>query len=290
MMNIRCLVDARASVGEGPVWNEADGCLWWIDIKIPRLFRTEPESGETTEWPLPERIGSFAFRHDGTLICAMKSGFKIFDPQSEGWTDLADPESHLPGNRFNDGKCDASGRFFAGTMDDEEFECTGSLYRLDPDHTITTTKTGISISNGLGWSPDHRTMYYTDTKKACIWAYDYAIATGAMTNERIFADVPVEHGYPDGLCVDAEGFVWGAHWEGWRVTRYAPDGSVDRVVEMPVPKITSCCFGGPDMTTLFITSARIDLDEPALAKAPLSGGLFAIQTDVRGQPCLLFGG
>jgi len=287
---LRCVVDVRTEVGEGPVWDDREGVLWWVDIKGQQLFRFDPASGDNHARAMPEQIGCVVPRENGGLIGAFRTGFKFIDPATGAVTPVADPEPDKPGNRFNDGKCDRRGRLFAGTMDNAEVACTGTLYRLDPDHSMHVMRREVSISNGLDWSPDDRIMYYTDSPRRAIWAYDYDLATGAMTNERVFARIADDAGVPDGLCVDAEGFVWGAHWGGWRVTRYDPDGSIDRVLEMPVPQASSCTFGGPDLSTLYVTSAAFGMSAADLAKAPQAGGLFAIEVGVQGQrPCRFAG-
>jgi sugar lactone lactonase YvrE len=201
-----------------------------------------------------------------------------------------DPEPDRPGNRFNDGKCDRRGRLFAGTMDNAEVECTGTLYRLDPDLSVHVMQTDVHLSNGLGWSPDDRTLYYTDSLRRTIWAYDYDLDTGATANRRVFARVPDAAGVPDGLCVDAEGGVWSAHWGGWRLTRYAPDGRIDRVVGMPVPQPSCPAFGGPDLDVLYVSSAAIEMTPADFTKAPDGGGLFTLDVGVRGLPVNRFAG
>jgi sugar lactone lactonase YvrE len=290
MSEVRCVVDLRATVGEGPVWDDRALVLWWVDIKTPRLFRFDPASGENRAWPMPERIGCVIPREAGGLVGAFKTGFKWIDPKTGTVTPITDPEPDRTGNRFNDGKCDRFGRLFAGTMDDAEVESTGTLYRLDPDLRVHVVRRGVQLSNGLDWSPDDRLMYYTDSPRRLIWVYDYDRDRGVLANERVFARIPDDAGVPDGLCVDAEGFVWSAHWGGSRITRYAPDGGIDRVLEMPVPQPSSCTFGGPGLATLYVTSAAIGMTEADFAKAPHGGGLFAVEVGVRGQPVSRFAG
>jgi sugar lactone lactonase YvrE len=290
MSGLRCVADVRAAVGEGPVWDDRASVLWWIDVKTPRLFRFDPASGENREWPMPERIGFVVPREAGGLIGGFKTGFKGIDAESGAVTPIVDPEPDRPGNRFNDGKCDRAGRLFAGTMDDAEVACTGTLYRLDPDLSVHVVRRDVHLSNGLGWSPDDRVMYYTDSLRRLIWAYDYDLDRGTAANERVFARIPDDAGVPDGLCVDAEGFVWSAHWGGWRVTRYAQDGRIDRVLQMPVPQPSSCAFGGPELATLYVTSAAIGMTAADFAKAPEGGGLFAVEASVRGQKVSRFAG
>ena len=284
MIDVRCVANPQALVGEGPVWDDRRQALWWIDVKDPRLFRYDPASGENLELNMPERIGCIALRAGGGLIGAFVTGFKWIDPETGAVTPIVDPEPDRPGNRFNDGKCDRRGRLFAGTMHNAEIECTGTLYRLDPDLSVQVMCTGVHLSNGLGWSPDDRVLYYTDSLRRTIWAYDYDLEIGAMANRRTFARVPEEAGVPDGLCVDADGYVWSAHWGGWRLTRYAPDGRVERVVKMPVPQPSCPAFGGPDLDVLYVSSAAIEMTPADFAKAPDGGGLFALDVGVRGLP------
>ena len=284
MIDVRCVANPRALVGEGPVWDDRRQALWWIDVKDPRLFRYDPASGENLELNMPERIGCIALRAGGGLIGAFVTGFKWIDPETGAVTPIVDPEPDRPDNRFNDGKCDRRGRRFAGTMDNAEIECTGTLYRLDPDLSVQVMCTGVHLSNGLGWSPDDRVLYYTDSLRRTIWAYDYDLEIGAMANRRTFARVPEEAGVPDGLCVDADGYVWSAHWGGWRLTRDAPDGRVERVVKMRVPQPSCPAFGGPDLDVLYVSSAAIEMTPADFAKAPDAGGLFALDVGVRGLP------
>jgi L-arabinonolactonase len=291
MNEVRRVVNPQALVGEGPVWDDRLQALWWIDVKNPRLFRYDPASGENRELALPERIGCVALRQGGGLIGAFMTGFKWIDPDTGAITPIVDPEPDRPGNRFNDGKCDRRGRLLAGTMDNAEVACTGTLYRLDPDLSVHVMATDVHLSNGLGWSPDDRVLYYTDSLRRTIWAYDYDLETGAVANRRVFARVPDDAGVPDGLCVDAEGGVWSAHWGGWRLTRYAPpDGRIERVVEMPVPQPSCPAFGGPDLDVLYVSSAAIWMTPADRARAPDGGGLFALEVGVRGLPVGRFAG
>ena len=284
------VVQTQALVGEGPVWNVDEQALYWVDIKDPAIHRLNWADRHHRHWPMPERIGCIAFRERGGLVAAFKSGFKTVDLDSGRIDPLVDPEPHLPGNRFNDGKVDPAGRLWAGTMDDAEIETTGTLYRLNPDGSCVAMKSEMALSNGLGWSPDGATMYYTCSLTRKIMAFDYRVEDGTIANERIFARVDSETGFSDGLAVDADGFIWAAHWGGWRLTRYAPDGAIERVVQVPVPQPSSCCFGGPDMDILFVTSASIDLTAAELAKAPWSGGVLAMRPGVHGLPDTKFAG
>jgi sugar lactone lactonase YvrE len=290
-IEIDCVVDAACVLGEGPVWDARMGRLLWVDIKDPSVHAWEPATGERRRWPMPARIGAVGLRASRGLVAALKTGFAFVDLGTGAVDPITDPEADVPENRFNDGKVDPLGRFWAGSMDDEERRPTGHLYRLDADLSVERFAAGFVVSNGIDWSGDGRTLYSVDTVERVIYAYDFDMSVGRPGARRVFACVPPEHGYPDGLTVDAEDHVWSAHWSGARVTRYRPDGMVERVVALPVPLTTSCCFGGPDLETLFVTSASIGLDEPARRAAPLSGGVFAVRDlGVRGRPAGLFRG
>jgi sugar lactone lactonase YvrE len=239
---------------------------------------------------LPEPVGAIALRAGGGLVAAARSGFAYIDRDGAMSPAFCTPEADRPGNRFNDGKCDRAGRFWAASMHDGETDPSGSLYRLDASHRCERADDGFVIGNGLGWSPDNRTFYFTDSVARRIFAYDFDIDSGAIGRKRLFATIPDDAGFPDGLCVDAEGHVWSAHWDGWRVTRYAPDGRIVEVLRVPVPRPTSCAFGGSDLATLFITSARINLGAADLARSPLSGSVLSLRPDRNGLAEPSFGG
>ncbi len=288
--DLRCAVPSSCFLGEGPVWSAADKRLLFVDILAPSVILADPESGQFVSKPMPELIGAAVPRARGGFLAATQNGFKTFDWSSDTLTPIAHPEAGKPGNRFNDGKCDRRGRFWAGTLAITTAPGEGALYRLDADGKVATMGKGIHISNGLGWSPDDRRFYFTDSGARRIYVYDFDLDGGEIANRRVFVQLPENAGIPDGLTVDAEGFVWSAHWDGWCVTRYDPDGKVDRVVTLPVPRPTSCCFGGPDLSTLYITTARIRMSQRQLAEAPLSGGVFALRAGVRGQADTPFAG
>jgi sugar lactone lactonase YvrE len=285
-----CVAPLGCVLGEGPVWDEA-GFLWWVDIKAPALHRYRAEGGEVASWPLPEPVGSMALRRQGGLILALASGFAFFDPDTGGLQRLFDPEPGRPGNRLNDGKCDAQGRFWVGSMDDAEKNRTGDLYRLDPDLNLERFEMGFVVTNGPAWSGDGRILYTTDSVERRIWAYDFDMARGRLGERRLFAELKPEEGHPDGQCVDAEDHLWHACWSGSRVVRRRPDGSVEREVRLPVPLVSRCCFGGAGLDILFVTSARVGMTPAALDAAPLSGGLFAVRgLGVKGRPTPRFAG
>ena len=290
-MAIDCVAPIGAILGEGPVWDARSGTLYWVDIKRPSLHALELASRAQRQWSMPQRIGAIGLREQGGLVGAFKHGFGLIDLATGAVTPIADPEADAPGNRFNDGKVDRAGRFWAGSMDDDERRPTGHLYRLDPDRMVTRFEAGFVVTNGIEWSGDGGTLYFVDTTAGLIYAYAFDMAAGRPGARRVFARVAAADGYPDGLTVDAEDHVWSAHWGGARVTRYRPDGTIERVLAMPVPRCTSCCFGGPDLDVLFVTSASIGLDDADRRAAPLSGGLFAVSgLGVRGRPAARFRG
>jgi sugar lactone lactonase YvrE len=281
-MRVTCVLDARARLGEGPVWDARERALYWVDIRAPALHRFEPASGATRTWPMPEAIGSVALRATGGPLVALRSGLHLLDLGSGALERVCAPEPDRPDNRLNDGRCDRRGRFWVGSMHGRLRAPTGALYRVDPDRTCHRVLDGLTVPNGLAWSPDGRVMYFTDTPSRAILAMDLDPETGVPGASRVFARVPEGRGYPDGATVDAEGFLWSAHWNGWRVTRYAPDGRVDRAVELPVQRPTSCAFGGEALDVLYVTSASTRLTPEELGRGPRAGGLFAVEAGVRG--------
>ena len=282
--SVQLAVSADAVLGESPVWSPAENALYWVDIKTPRLFRHDVARKTTRVTPMPEPVGAVVLREGGGLVAALRSGFALVDAHGVAAPVFLRPETGLSDNRFNDGKCDRAGRFWAASMNEGDGRPTGHLYRLAGVRDCARMESGFVIGNGLGWSPDNRIFYFTDSNARRIYAYDFALDTGTIANRRVFAAIPDDAGFPDGLCVDAAGHVWSAHWDGWRVTRYAPDGRIVDVLRMPVPRPTSCAFGGPALDTLYVTSARIDLDAATLAKAPWSGSVLAVATNSRGLP------
>ena len=290
MTDVGCVLDARSLLGEGTLWDPQARVLYWVDIKRREIHRFDPASGRDEQWSTPQDVGSLAVRAKGGLVVAMKTGFHFFDPRTAKFTPVFDPEHHLPGNRFNDGKPDRQGRFWAGTMDDAEKLPSGGLYRLDTNLACTRAVDGIICSNALCWSPDSRTLYFADSCRHTIWAWDFDADAGEISNRRVFVEVPPSEGDPDGATVDAEGGVWVAHWGGWRVTRYDPDGRVERVVTMPVQKPTCPMFGGPELDVIYVTSASIQLSPDELRRQPQAGGIFAFEPGVKGLPEAYFAG
>lgn len=284
-----CVVDCKNALGEGAVWCPLEQVLWWIDISSPTLWRFEPRTDRVEHWPLPKPPGSFALRQDGGFLFAFRNGFAtLAEPGGElGWRDV--PDLALGDERFNDGKTDRAGRFWTGTLDRKLSTAIGRLYRVEPGFRVTAMDRGFTISNGIGWSPDDRIMYFTDTPSRRIYRYDFDAASGQIANRRVFVEAEPGRGGPDGMTVDAEGYVWSAQFDRWHIHRYAPDGRLDRRIRMPVQRPTTCMFGGPDLATLYVTSARMDLAADALAAQPHAGGVFALDPGVRGLPEPRFG-
>ena len=276
----RCIWAGKAILGEGPLWVAAEGALYWVDIKAPAVERLHLASGVRDFWTPPARIGSLAPAASGGFIAGTDRGFAIVDPFQDRFEVFGNPEPDRPGNRFNDGKVDARGRFWAGTMDDAETEDRGALYRLDPDRTWQRLDDGYRVTNGPAFSPDGRTLYHTDSARQRVFAFDLA-DDGNLSNKRDFLSFGEGDGYPDGMTVDADGCLWIAFWDGWCVRRFAPTGERLREVRLPVARPTSVVFGGERLDRLFVTSASIGLDTN---QASLDGGLFAVEPGTVGIP------
>jgi sugar lactone lactonase YvrE len=224
-------------------------------------------------------------------VFASRTGLYLWDERTGEQQFLGDPEEDNPDVRFNDGSADRQGRFWAGsTYPDDQSRPEGSLYRLDTDHSVHTMTGGLACSNGLGWSPDNKTMYVTTQFAEALLAFDFDPATGEIENRRVFATVPEADGLPDGLTVDAEGGVWSPQWGGWCITRYDPEGKIERVIKMPVPNPVACCFGGPALKDLYVTSAWGWLTDEERVAAPGSGDLWVVHTDIQGLPEPKFAG
>ncbi len=291
------ILDSRAMLAEGPAWSAAERCLYWVDIHAGCLHVYDPSKKSDRSFSLGEPLGCLAPRRRGGLVLALRSGFALLEALPDKPGDrlellrLGNPEAHIPGNRFNDGKCDPSGRFLAGSMDDAELDACGSLYCLRPDGKITALLAGLRISNGMAWSPDHRTFYFIDTPTRQVMAYDFSLYTGAIFDPRPVVTVPPELGWPDGMTSDVEGMLWVALWNGAALTRWNPaTGKLLRTIPIPALNVSSCVFGGADLTDLYVTTARKGMDAAQLAKYPLSGGLFRLHTNIQGLPTFEFAG
>jgi sugar lactone lactonase YvrE len=287
MTEVRCVVERRLILGEGPCWDGAAGRLYWFDIKGRQLWWLEPATGAVDHVDLGVRASVAAPRSGGGLIVASDAGLGVFDPGSRALT-ITVPVDWPEGFRSNDGRIDANGRFWWSMMDDDEGRRAGCFFRTDPDWKTTPVVEGVHIANSCVSSPDGRTLYLADSTAREIVAYDMDPASGSLSHRRSFART--SPGVPDGSDVDAEGYLWNAEWGGWKVVRYAPDGRVDRVIEMPVSQPSCCTFGGPDLATLYVTSASEYLTEEEFAQQPLAGSLFAIDVGVRGVAWPTFAG
>lgn len=287
------ILDAKATLGEGPIWDTRENALWWIDINEHKLHRFDPSANENRTWDVGQRVGTVVPRASGGLMLALQSGFASFDPITESLRVVSDPEAHLPENRFNDGKCDPAGRFWAGTLElVEENMQAGTLYCLYPDGHVEAKVPEVGISNGIVWTSDKTTMYYIDTPTRRVDAFDYDNETGAIANRRPAIALPDDFvGYPDGMTIDSEDNLWVALWGGWGIVRFDPrtGEELDRV-DVPASQVTACAFGGPDLRDLFITTARRDLEGPALEKEPHAGGLFHAKVAATGVEANAYAG
>ena len=279
-----CVLDAGARLGECPVWHPDERALYWIDCAAPALHRFDPADRTATSHPLAGHIGSFALRRGAGAVAALSDGFANMDLASGEWAPICEPEAGAPEIRFNDGKCDPQGRFWAGSMHKAYSAPIGTLYRLDPDGRCHAMMGGFRVPNGLAWSPDGATFYIANSPDETIYAFDFEGRDGTIANRRTFVGPAAAPGWPDGSAMDSEGYLWNARWDGGCVVRFAPDGRIDRTVELPVTRPTSCAFGGAALDTLFITSANIGLDASSRASQPLAGGVFALEAGVTGLP------
>lgn len=283
----KLVADVHAVLGEGPVWVARRQALFWVDIKGRKIFRLS--GGGLTEWDTPFRIGVLHPRESGGFIAGTEHGIAHVELESGRFELLFDPEEDRPSNRFNDGKIDRHGRFFAGTMDDGEQAASGAFYRIDKSLLCTRVDDGYRVTNGPAFSPDGRTMYANDSALQLTYVFDLA-SDGTPANRRVFARFDEREGYPDGMTVDAEGCLWIAFWDGWCVRRLSPEGERLAEYRLPVARPTSCAFGGLMLDRLFVTSASIGLSDEERAQQPNAGGLFILHTGVSGIAELPFAG
>lgn len=277
----RSLWEAAAILGEGVLWDAARGLVWFVDIKGRRIHRCDPEGGGRRSWDAPGQVSFIVPAQDGAMVCSLEDGLYLFIEETGAFAPLLGVEAGLPGNRFNDGHVDAQGRLWFGSMDDAEEQRTGVLYRFDGAQ-VAAMDDGYVITNGPALSPDGRTLYHTDTLSRRIYAFD-VLEDGALERKRIFAELQGA-GYPDGMAVDAEGCLWVATFGGWRIVRYDPQGARLGEVRFPCANITKLAFGGEDLRTVYVTSARKGLSQEELRAQPLAGSLFTFRADTPGLP------
>ena len=282
-MNATCILDARSVLAEGPVWHQDH--LWWVDIERGEVHAYSPQSGQDRHWRFPHRIGFVIPTRHADFLVGTDRGIARFHPDREGLQFVVNPEPDIPGNRFNDAKCDAAGRLWAGTMAIDESPERGSLYRLNPDLTLTRAVSKISISNGLAWSPDGGTLYYIDSPTRRVDAFDFDPTQGTISARRTV--IEATDGFPDGMAIDHQGHLWIALWGGWCVACYDPaSGRRLQQIDVPVEAVSSCCFGPDD--TLYITTASRDVTDATRSRQPQAGGIFAAQVGVSGPTPPLF--
>jgi sugar lactone lactonase YvrE len=290
MSSIECVVDSRAQLGEATLWDPIAQVLWWVDIKQRLIHRYDPQTRRNDSFAAPQDLGCLGVRAQGGLVVTMADGFWFFDPARGSFTPITDPEADRPENRFNDGKPDRQGRFWAGTMHDSAAGKTGALYRLDPDLSCHRIVAGVVCANGLAWSPDSRTMYFADSFEHSVWAFDFDPGSGAVANRRVFIDLREAGEMADGATVDAEGCYWVTIPFTGKVCRYDPDGRLMRSIRLPTDLPTCCGFGGRDLDILFVTTAILGRDAAALNGQLHPGGLFALDVGVKGLPEAAFRG
>ncbi len=283
-----CVLDAKAVLGEGPVWRAETQDLVWVDIESARVCCFNPATGENQTWDVGEKPGLAVPTKQGDLILGTSVGFVRLDLASGVLSPIIDPEQDLPNNRFNDGKVDPEGRLWAGTMGLDEAPNVGSLYRLNRNLSTDKLFDQVTISNGMAWTSDQKTFYYIDSPTRRVDVFDCDMAGGTVSDRRTAFELPEGMGYPDGMSIDNEGMLWVALWQGWGVARFAPGGALLAKVEVPVECVTSCCFGGENWDELYITTSSRDLDETGRAEQPLAGGLFRCRPGVSGPPTNLF--
>jgi sugar lactone lactonase YvrE len=283
--NYKVVCNIRCQLGEGPLWSQRDHALYWVDILAPSLHRYSLHDGELSSWPMPEKIGWVVERrNEPGFIAGLQSGFAELTLEPFGCRLIADPEPQYPDNRMNDAKVDHLGRIWAGTMDCDIRAATGSLYCLDRSFGVTRHDSGYRVTNGPAFSPACDALYHSDTGRGIVYRFELTPA-GDIRDREPFIRFPEEWGFPDGMTVDAEGGLWIAHWGGGRVSRFTPDGKLDRDVRLPASQITSCTFAGKNLDRMFVTSAAVDKPDESLA-----GCLFEIDPCARGLPPNLFSG
>ena len=283
------LVDTKAILGEGPVWDIERQTLFWVDIEGCKLQEYNPSSGKNRHWQFDEMIGAAVPMKMGTLLLALESGLATFDCDLNKLNKIPVLENKAPKIRFNDGKVGPKGNFWIGTMHKEFLSQTGNLYRVSKNLNTSIAIPKTTISNGMAWSSDLKKFYYIDSPTFEVKAYDFDANSGTILNQKSQFTIPREHGSPDGMCIDADDMLWIAHWGGHCIRRWNPEtGEVLQKISVPAPHVTSCCFGGKDLKTMYITTARSGLTASQIKKYPLSGGLFVFKAPIKGTPINYF--
>ena len=290
MTEISCVLDWKAGTGESPVWSVQEQVLYWTDMPSKQLHRFDPATGLNTVTNLPEELCSFALRKNGGIVAAMWTGFAFVDFETGAVDFIHKLFKKGDDQRMNDGRCDRFGNFYAGSMDLRRKENTGVLYRLDPDLNLTEVCDNVMVSNGLAWTNDSTGMWWSDTFNQKLYHYDFDAKTGRPSNRRLILSYDDEMGRPDGATVDEEGYYWTACYRGGKIYRMDASGRIDRTVQMPVKNVTMCAFGGPDLSTLFVTTATDGMPPEQLAAEPWAGSLLAFEPGVRGVEEVKFSG
>lgn len=286
---VELIIDSKSELGEGALWNFNTGELLWINIEKKILNFYRPATGNNKEMYTGQKIGTVVPAESGNVVVALKNGIYSLDTETGTKKLIVNPEENIADNRFNDGKCDPAGRFWAGTMSTKGEKEKGALYRLDPDSTVHKMIENVSISNGIAWSPDHSKMYYIDTPTQKVMKYDYNNKTGEISNPEVAVEISKEMGSPDGMTMDENGNIWVALWGGAAVACWNPEnGKLIEKVGVPAKNVTSCAFGGKDLSTLYITTARIATTDQELQKYPVAGGVFAYKPGVKGVQAYFF--
>ncbi len=288
-MKVQVVHGHQCELGEGPVWDSKNNVICWVDILNGEIHEYSPSKKNHKMYPVNKMVGCIAVCSDNNFILASTSGIGFLDRETGKVEYVDNPESHLPGNRFNDGKCDPAGRLWVGSMSISEDANTGAVYAFSNNESDLKIK-NTTISNGMAWSLDHQTFYFIDTPTQTVVAYDYDKADGNIKNKRVVIRIEEKEGFPDGMTIDSEGMLWIAHWGGWQVTRWNPKtGEKLRSIKFPAAKITSCTFGGKDLKHLFVTSAKVDLTDEELQEQPLAGALFVVKDcGYQGVPTVLY--
>jgi sugar lactone lactonase YvrE len=289
-VDVDVLSDVACDLGESALWDDRRSVLYWVDITGATVYARDWSTGAIRALAMPDLVGSVGLRAGGGLVAALRHAIAYCDVD-RGTVDVVRVvEGDVAGNRFNDGAVDPRGRFWFGSMDLTESAPTGAFYSFDPSLTVRRAFDGIVCSNGPAWSPDGRTLYHVDSTRRLVRAYEFDPDAGVVGPGRVFVSDEDQPWFPDGVTVDAEGFVWNCKWDGGRIVRYAPDGGVDRVIPVPVPRPTRCAFVGADLSALAVTSARIGLDDATLTRFPLSGHVMLLDPGSRGRGTATFAG